>query len=135
MSIFSEIEGLTDQGLARVIEKAQEIQSHRQAFRRSLRPGVTVLDREGVAVTIVAVNQKRGEVVVKYHDGSEGIRRIEKLSPVARPVPSPRVTTVRKCEANSQRGTGYGMCDAPLDSHGQCPRAGAHATPDMNFPR
>lgn len=34
---------------------------------------------------------------------------------------------VRRCEAEARRGTGYGTCDAPLDNHGVCPRAGTHA--------
>jgi hypothetical protein len=31
-----------------------------------------------------------------------------------------------RCEANARRGTGTGTCDRPLDSHGQCDRAGDH---------
>lgn len=30
------------------------------------------------------------------------------------------------CDADSKRGTGTGMCNAPLDHLGQCPRAGRH---------
>lgn len=30
------------------------------------------------------------------------------------------------CDANARRGTGTGMCDRPLDEHGQCDRAGDH---------
>jgi hypothetical protein len=35
-------------------------------------------------------------------------------------------TTMRHCEEFAVRGTGYGMCDAPLDAHGTCARAGDH---------
>lgn len=31
-----------------------------------------------------------------------------------------------RCEADSKRGTGTGLCDAPLDEHGNCPRADRH---------
>lgn len=31
-----------------------------------------------------------------------------------------------RCDANSRKGTGTGVCDAPLDAHGQCPRADEH---------
>ncbi len=31
-----------------------------------------------------------------------------------------------KCSALAYKGTGIGMCDAPLDSHGNCPNYGNH---------
>lgn len=34
--------------------------------------------------------------------------------------------TRRRCDANARKGTGTGMCDAPLDEHGNCPNAGNH---------
>lgn len=30
------------------------------------------------------------------------------------------------CDANAKRGTGTGVCNRPLDEHGQCDRAGDH---------
>lgn len=30
------------------------------------------------------------------------------------------------CDAEATRGTGTGRCDARLDQHGACPRAGDH---------
>jgi hypothetical protein len=37
---------------------------------------------------------------------------------------------VRRCDENARKGTGYGMCDAPLDRHGGCPNAGNHVGTD-----
>jgi hypothetical protein len=31
-----------------------------------------------------------------------------------------------RCDANAKRGTGTGICDRPLDEHGQCDRADKH---------
>lgn len=33
------------------------------------------------------------------------------------------------CEALARKGTGEGMCDRPLDSHGRCDRASDHIWP------
>lgn len=33
---------------------------------------------------------------------------------------------VRRCDAYSRKGTGFGTCDFPLDEHGNCARAGSH---------
>lgn len=33
-----------------------------------------------------------------------------------------------RCEAQARKGTGTGMCDRPLDRHGNCDRAGDHIT-------
>lgn len=30
------------------------------------------------------------------------------------------------CEALARKGTGYGVCDRPLDEHGQCDRPETH---------
>lgn len=30
------------------------------------------------------------------------------------------------CDALVHKGTGYGVCGAPLDEYGNCPRAGFH---------
>lgn len=32
----------------------------------------------------------------------------------------------RRCEANARKGTGSGVCDTPLDKHGNCPNVGNH---------
>lgn len=41
---------------------------------------------------------------------------------------TPRTTSsrVETCDAYARRGTGTGMCNAPLDDHGACSRAGQH---------
>lgn len=31
-----------------------------------------------------------------------------------------------RCEETAVRGTGTGMCDTPLDEHGNCPNARGH---------
>lgn len=31
-----------------------------------------------------------------------------------------------RCDQLAHRGTGYGLCNAPLDEDGQCPRANFH---------
>jgi len=36
------------------------------------------------------------------------------------------VHSLKRCEANAGRGTGTGICDAPLDSLGLCPAASKH---------
>jgi hypothetical protein len=33
---------------------------------------------------------------------------------------------VTHCDADAVRGTGTGVCDAPLDARGACPRADRH---------
>lgn len=33
---------------------------------------------------------------------------------------------MKTCDANSRKGTGTGMCDRPLDEHGNCDRASSH---------
>lgn len=32
----------------------------------------------------------------------------------------------KTCDANAKRGTGTGICDRPLDEHGNCPNASNH---------
>lgn len=36
----------------------------------------------------------------------------------------------KRCDEHARQGTGYGVCDAPLDGHGQCPNAGNHVPTD-----
>lgn len=36
----------------------------------------------------------------------------------------------RLCDALAKKGTGLGICNAPLDEHGNCPRAGQHIDED-----
>lgn len=33
---------------------------------------------------------------------------------------------MNRCDAEAKKGTGTGVCNAPLDEHGNCPRAGSH---------
>lgn len=33
---------------------------------------------------------------------------------------------IKRCEAEARKGTGTGMCNQPLDEHGNCPRANDH---------
>lgn len=33
---------------------------------------------------------------------------------------------VSRCESLAKRGTGEGVCDEPLDEHGNCPKARSH---------
>jgi hypothetical protein len=33
---------------------------------------------------------------------------------------------LHRCEAEARKGTGTGVCDAPLDKHGNCPNVGDH---------
>jgi hypothetical protein len=33
---------------------------------------------------------------------------------------------LRRCEETATRGTGTGVCDSPLDEHGNCPNARGH---------
>lgn len=76
-----QIQSLKDEELARLTKMAREVMAHRRAFRASIVPGVTVL-AEGMQVRVVTVNRKRAEAVVRYDDGSEGIRSFKKLAPV-----------------------------------------------------
>lgn len=41
-------------------------------------------------------------------------------------VKTKRSDTLRRCEAVTKRGTGTGLCDTPLDDHGNCGNAGEH---------
>ncbi|MFD8339988.1 hypothetical protein ACFV42_46485 [Streptomyces solisilvae] len=36
-----------------------------------------------------------------------------------------------RCDAYARRGTGYGVCDQPMDSLGRCSRPGGHVTDDV----
>lgn len=33
-----------------------------------------------------------------------------------------------RCDADALHGTGFGICDQPLDEHGNCPHASRHVT-------
>lgn len=47
------------------------------------------------------------------------------ISPQAAPDQAQRPSPTR-CDNAAQRGTGTGVCDTPLDEHGQCSRASDH---------
>jgi hypothetical protein len=41
-------------------------------------------------------------------------------------VKTKRTDTLQRCDAVCARGTGTGICDTPLDDHGNCANAGQH---------
>ena len=41
-------------------------------------------------------------------------------------VVSPGAISTRHCDAQAHKGTGHGICNWPLDEHGNCPNAGRH---------
>jgi hypothetical protein len=41
-------------------------------------------------------------------------------------VKTKRTDTIRRCDAEATLGTGTGLCDTPLDKHGNCANADKH---------
>jgi hypothetical protein len=52
--------------------------------------------------------------------GAELQRDAEKIGAILDEEP------VSRCEVAARKGTGEGVCDRPLDKHGQCDRAADH---------
>lgn len=91
-------------------------------------------DRFGVAVQ-VSDDQYNGALTIKVQGSPDQLRRVKHWHNAPRgprpdlqgkpPVAKGEKRTSR-CEALAVKGTGHGICDRPLDQHGQCDRAGYH---------
>ena len=46
-------------------------------------------------------------------------------------MPTDYILRNSRCGAYARRGTGYGICDKPLDEHGRCPYS-RHHVDDMD---
>lgn len=89
-----------------------------------LHPGTYVLDDFTAWARVDrAVTLPTGARVVRWTlaDGTHETTRYEPGEHFTR-IPDPTAT----CDANARRGTGTGVCDRPLDQHGQCDRAADH---------